>query len=522
MRIGRQYIGKHDSGKRHFLNGSIRLLCWLFFPLSLSCTDVPPEHHNNNPGYSDVQTLANPERGDTFHRSDSIELEDGSEDSWSPMEDIQEEPEDTGSLVEDIVEPPAPLPEKPVLYPTGRTLSPITPFVRAQLLAIASINWDLEADVFMKVGASSTVSTMNMACFSGDHIELGAFEDLEETISFFNAGNALGETPFERDSLAAEVGKTAKWAVTGSPSPMEEEVNALSPLFSLIHYGANDMQMGTTYQSAIWSFGEHLLNLTDGLIDQGIIPMLSTISPRLDLEDAYLWVPTYCAVIRGIAQGRQIPLIDLHYALQNIPDYGLSDDGLHFNTFKENGASRPCDFSEAGLQHGYNVRNLIQCQALKAVKESVLDGLEAQETAHTLRGSGSPESPFLIPSLPFSDIRSTATSPYSFLHEYVGCDATQDESGPEYVYRLDLNTPTHLRALVFDRGEVDIDLHLLDFTGSEEGCLERDHKIIETFLAPGRYHFSLDTFVSGGGISLSGEYLFVLLACEQGDPGCSG
>jgi len=181
----------------------------------------------------------------------------------------------------------------------------------------------------------------------------------------------------------------------------------------------------------------------------------------------------------------------------------------------------PCNFSEEGLLYGYNMRNLVQCQALKAVKESVLDGVEALEVATTMQGDGSPSSPFVIPSLPFSDIRSTDNSPYSLLDEYVGCDATQDESGPEYLYQLDLEGPTHLRALVFDRGDVDIDLHLLDESASEEGCIERDHKIIEMTLAPGRYHFSLDTYVSGNGSALSGEYLFVLLACEPGDPECA-
>jgi hypothetical protein len=299
------------------------------------------------------------------------------------------------------------------------------------------------------------------------------------------------------------------------------EIAAISPLFALVHYGANDMQMGTTYQTAIWSFGDHLLSLTDQLIDQGIIPVLSTISPRLDLDDAYLWVPTYCAVIRGAAQGRQVPLMDVHYAVQDLPGYGLSGDGLHPSTYKENGAARPCNFTEAGLEHGYNMRNLTQCQALRSLKESVLDGWEAQESAPILEGDGSAESPFVISDLPFTDLRSTTDSNHSEMDVYFGCDAAQDESGPEYLYRLELDVPTSLRALVFDRGEVDIDLHLLDYTASEEGCIERNHKLIERTLSPGQYHFSLDTFVNNSGIPLSGEYLFVLLACEEGDPDCA-
>lgn len=66
--------------------------------------------------------------------------------------------------------------------------------------------------------------------------------------------------------------------------------------------------------------------------------------------------------------------------------------------------------------------------------------------------------------------------------------------------------------MVFDRGTVDIDLHLLGATPSGASCIKRAHQELSATLQPGTYHMALDTFVSSSGTVLAGEYLFVLLA----------
>ncbi len=65
---------------------------------------------------------------------------------------------------------------------------------------------------------------------------------------------------------------------------------------------------------------------------------------------------------------------------------------------------------------------------------------------------------------------------------------------------------------MFDRGDVDIDLHILDDTGAPSGCVERAHQTIEATLEAGTYHLVLDTFVSRANGERSGEYLVVVLA----------
>ena len=65
----------------------------------------------------------------------------------------------------------------------------------------------------------------------------------------------------------------------------------------------------------------------------------------------------------------------------------------------------------------------------------------------------------------------------------------------------------------------DVDVHVLDASASGEGCIARGHRIVQGPLEAGTYHFALDTFV-GGGEELSGEYLFTLVECVEGDPQC--
>ena len=70
-----------------------------------------------------------------------------------------------------------------------------------------------------------------------------------------------------------------------------------------------------------------------------------------------------------------------------------------------------------------------------------------------------------------------------------------------------------------DWRDVDVDIHLLDETATEAGCLMRAHQIIQTTLQPGTYFFALDTFVSGDQPK-PGEYLFAILECHPDDPAC--
>jgi hypothetical protein len=407
------------------------------------------------------------------------------------------------------------------LYPGDRTHSPINEFVRDNLASIRSLAPAAPADVFMKVGASSTVSPSTLYCFATDVIDLDVHETmLGPTLDFFLAGQAGDTTPFDRDTLAAEVGKTAGWAITGSPSPVEQELTAIhleGPSLALIHYGANDMEMALTYPEALPGYFANMSDLLDLLIDRGVVPVVFGLSRRLDQPGADDWVQTFNAVARGLAQARSTPFIDLRFALEQLPGYGLSGDGLHLESY-ELGA---CILDGEGLMHGYNIRNLIALELLDRMHAALVDeDFIFNESAPILLGEGHLDAPLEIPALPFADTRSTVDAPSLEFDEYTGCAAAADESGPENIYRLVLTEPTPIRAVVLDRAGVDVDVHLLDETASEAGCIARDDMMIEGTLLAGEYYFSLDTYVDGEGVEQSGEYTFLVLACEDGDTDC--
>ena len=466
---------------------------------------------------------------DTVHPAPSdASLSDALSSDADSMDDLASEDVGLTDLgVEDGESTPDVAPElpsasyEPTRYPSERIISPINVSVADGLRAITDNDPLLDDSIFMKVGASSTVSTNNLNCFAGDYVDLGADAWLQATLEFFLAGDAEGTTPFDRTTHAAKSGMSTGWSMSGDPSPIDEEMNDIAPRYALIHYGTNDMHLGTTFESAIWNFGNQYLDLVELLSSRGVIPMCFAIAARGDSQAADHWVDAYNSVIRGVAQARQVPFIDMHYALDPLEGHGLAGDGIHLNTFISGGYYRACLLSEEGLEHGFNMRNRVSLMALDAMRQVVVTEVDALDDGVPMEGDGALETPFIIEELPYTHMENTALSPWSELDIYGGCDASQDESGPEYLYRFEVSETTRIRAMVFDRGDVDVDIHLLDDSGSEAGCLDRAHQILEATLEPGVYHFSLDTFVVSSG-PLWGEYLFTVVRCRADDAACGG
>lgn len=396
----------------------------------------------------------------------------------------------------------------------------MTEHVVASMRAIAE-RGSHEGDVFMKAGASGTVSTQFLYCFAGaagTHVDLAGRDELAATVEHFLAGDAAGTTPFDRDTLAAEVGRTASWVIAGDPSPLDQEIAAIDPWIAFVNYGTNDMGQGATYASAASAFHDSFNELLDRLEAQGIVPIVTGLNPRDDSAAAARWVPTYNAIVRGVAEARQIPWIHLYRAVVHLPDMGLVSDGIHGNVFFD-GVAEPCDFTAPALQFNYNVRNLLSLEALDVVRHTVLIGEAAPDDAvDGFEGDGSSAAPFVVDRLPFTHAGDTSASTTADLESYPSCDDGQDESGPEVVYRIELRADTALRIVALDRGDVDVDVHLLDALDSA-ACLERGDRLIERTLVAGTYWIVVDTFVSDGDAA-AGRYQLVVVACEPGDPDC--
>jgi hypothetical protein len=414
--------------------------------------------------------------------------------------------DDTGS--DDTTGDP-PEPAGPARY--GSTVhSPITAEVATMLATIRATDPDLADDVFMKVGASSDVSTANLHCFATDEVDLGAHASLGATLDVFLAGDAAGTTPFDRDSLATEVGRTASWAIDGDPAPLQLELDAVGPSLAFVHYGTNDMELGIDPGTALPGFHVALAELLERLEERGVVAILVGLTRRGDDPAADRWIATYNAVLRAMAQQRQIPFVDAYRAIDPLPGYGLGPDGLHLEAYPD-GA---CIFSDEGLQHGYNVRNLIQLEALDRVTAALAGAPpDADDGLPPIAGEGTAAEPWTIDALPF--VHDADTTDAESLVDLYDCGAS-DESGPERTYALTLIEDTAVRIVALDREGVDVDVHVI----SSGTCLARDDELVSGTLTAGSWRIAVDTW-SDGAIDYPGRFVLAVVPCDDGDPDCA-
>lgn len=426
-------------------------------------------------------------------------------------------PEDTAEADTADAPPPPPPPPGPLRYPSDRTHSPVNAYVVERWQSIVAQGTGSAPAVFMQVGDSISASDHFLDCFATAAVALGEHAALQPTLDYLLAGDAAGSTPFDRDSLAVKGGKTAAWCLDGAPSPLNAEIAAIAPFTAVVMFGTNDSGYFApdTAKMLRWYAGG-MFELTDRLLAAGVLPILMTIPPRTNKPALGQLVPVVNAFLRGLAQGRQIPLVDYHREMAALPDQGLSGDGVHPNAL---GWGQACQLTPEGLQFGYNRRNLVTLRALDRVRRA-LDGEPLDDGEPPLAGTGSPEDPFEIGALPFVHLADTSTSPYEALDTYPGCDAPQDESGPEWTYRLVLDEPAAVRIAVLDHDGADVDVHLLDASGTPGACLRRAHTLIEGTLAAGEYRLVLDTFVSNGDV-LAGEYVLAISPCAADDSRCA-
>ncbi len=364
-----------------------------------------------------------------------------------------ESPADAANDAPPDAPPPPPRPAS-LTYPVGQRHSPIDAAIVARLQSIVAGN----PRVFAKVGDSITVDSEFFTCFAGSSIDFAGRTDLVDAHSYFAAGNAGGSSPYSRTSFAAIRGVTTEGILSGSPSPLSRELSAIDPQFAVIMLGTNDIRGGRAYDA----FGADLWTLVDQTIASGAIPILSTLPPNNADSGADSRIPKANAIVRAIAQGRRIPLVDYHRELLPLPSRGISSDGIHPSV----SPSGACQLDSAGLQYGYNVRNLVSLEALSRARTAA-SGTALDSTMTRPSGNGRASDPYVV-SASFVDLndarnRSSDASSYP-------CNSRAQEGG-EVVYQIALSAPATIDALVIDRGSVDVDVHILQGTPNAQSCV---------------------------------------------------
>ena len=174
----------------------------------------------------------------------------------------------------------------------------------------------------------------------------------------------------------AKVGAQSRWALAGHPSPLDRLISQLSPAVVVVLYGSNDaaVRFGDL-DALVEGYTSRMSAIVDRLEAAGIVPVLTTV-PRHTLDpkrpncdrkagDGSNWrmavqTSAVSAAAAELACARALPLIDLRWALDAIPNHGIGTDGVHPNAFRSGSAI----LDEQGLQCGYNVRNYVTLRML--------------------------------------------------------------------------------------------------------------------------------------------------------------
>jgi len=378
-------------------------------------------------------------------------------------------------VADDLPIPPSPA--EHVLYVEGRVHSPITSEI---VQALAALPTGGRTNVFAKVGDSITATTSFLSCFATGPVDLGTHGDVAATRTYFLAGDAAGTSPFARISAAAHGGWMTGDELAGSPPPLDQEVTAIVPRYAVVMLGTNDIRFGRTIDDA----GADLWTIVDRLRAAGVIPILSTIPANLGDPGSNARIPLFNRVVRAIAQGRGVPLIDYHLAMSALANEGIDTDGLH-PTVSPDGA---CVLTDAGLTYGYNLRNLVTLEALERTRRAA-SGDVLDTDAPIRAGSGTSADPFTgtAPLVDLGDTRNTASASY--------CGVT----GNAVIYRIDLASSRSLQVSVVDRAGVNVDVAI----AANSACVASGDQTASATVGPG----SVDIVVLG---RTNGEYVLVV------------
>lgn len=223
--------------------------------------------------------------------------------------------------------------------------------------------------VFSKVGDSITESPHYLHPIGKNLYNLGDFQYLQGVIDYFSIETARTTNSFDEVSLAAGTGWSSDAVIspefadatlcyTGE-TPLACEYRVVRPSVALIMYGTNDAGL---FEPVTYEY--KLQQIIEYSIDQGVIPVLSTIPIRLGYEDK---VARFNQVVIKNTTLYNIPLWDYGTPMNYLPNFGLDDDGVH-PSIPAGGIPGAVDFRAGNLTYsGYVIRNLTALQMLDEV-----------------------------------------------------------------------------------------------------------------------------------------------------------
>lgn len=236
-------------------------------------------------------------------------------------------------------------------------------------------------DVFAKVGDSITESGSFLQDVACADPAWGRWSSLAPTVTYYRAHVfprrytsvycGIADS-FSRASATAVAG----WSAASALAPLDDppagcagisalscEYRLMQPSVALVMYGTNDIESYTPR-----AYAENLHAIVDRSITVGVIPVLSTIPPRLDGKHRNGLAQRFNRIVVTIAASERIPVWNYWRSLQapGVVHSGISGDGVHPNI-----AGESLDFTRRGLRYGYNRRNLGALRVLDRIRSTL-------------------------------------------------------------------------------------------------------------------------------------------------------
>ncbi len=212
--------------------------------------------------------------------------------------------------------------------------------------------------VVSKVGDCISDNEHFLSPFGLGRYNLGRYSDLQGVVNHFHASLAL-------TSLAAYNGLVTDavldplfanpLACQEGESPLRCEYRVHNPSVAVIMFGAQDMLFVSAED-----FERNLRQIVHESVQAGVVPILSTFPGNLAHWERAV---QYNQIVVRVALDYDVPLMNFWRALYALPNRGLNADGRHLSL----PLTTSGDLSEANLQRGYPLRNLVTLQALDAV-----------------------------------------------------------------------------------------------------------------------------------------------------------
>jgi len=195
--------------------------------------------------------------------------------------------------------------------------------------------------------------------------DLTPYNHLEESLDYMLTGEVDGENFVTHDSLGAEGGRTATWAIGTGNCPALQEIDEMKAQTGVIYFGTN-MYYGIDPQDDSKDLENALdiMAVADYLAERGVVPIVVSPAAYSELYDRFEALNELLEIQSQLAN---YPFVSNFEATKNLDYYGNNDatnkhpQGMSYN--------RMCVFSEEALEYGSNTLILGVLQGIHQVYE---------------------------------------------------------------------------------------------------------------------------------------------------------